>query len=133
VALTQLGLKLRDRPVPGEAAVAHPAEDVPADQPAGQCKGKLSGRAEGLPTSRAARVGAVCQATNQLNWALEGENAMDAVVANMQGLPAVRTGVLLDIHNLAVKQRVFRPPETHRGSPAHLLARCYPIPQKEPV
>src|SRR5262249_60326183 len=52
---------------------------------------------------------------------------------NMQGLPAVRTGVLLDIHNLAVKQRVCRPPETHRGSPAHLLARCYPIPQKEPV
>src|SRR5262249_48633354 len=100
--------------------------DVPADQPAWQSVGKLSGRAQSLPPSRASGVRAVSQTADQFHRALEGENAMAAMGADVQWLPAVRTGRLLHIQYHTVKRRVFRPAETH-GLPLASLGRsCSP-------
>src|SRR5262249_34352733 len=97
-----------------------------ADQPAWQSVGKLSGRAQSLPPSRASGVRAVSQTADQFHRALEGENAMAAMGADVQWLPAVRTGRLLHIQYHTVKRRVFRPAETH-GLPLASLGRsCSP-------
>jgi hypothetical protein len=70
VGFQELGLDLRDGPVPREAALPQPAEDVPTDQPPGQGERQLGGRAEGFAACRTSAVGAVRQATDQLQGPL---------------------------------------------------------------
>ena len=71
----------------------HPAEDVPGDGPPGQGERQLGGGTEGLAAKRAKAVGAVSQATGQLHGALQGVDAVETMVADVQGGAAVLAGV----------------------------------------
>src|SRR5262245_35288417 len=57
--------------------------------------------AEGLAAKRAKAVGAVSQATGQLHGALQGVDAVEPMVADVQGGTAVLAGVALDIEHRA--------------------------------
>ena len=58
-----------------------------------------SSAAEGLAAKRAKAVGAVSQATGQLHRALQGMDAVETMVADVQGGTAVLAGVALDIEH----------------------------------
>src|SRR5262249_47698228 len=90
VGVEQFGADLGDRPVPREAAVADPAEDVPADGPPGQREGRLDLGALGGGVPGAARAGAAVELADQLHWAAEGEEAAVAVVADVHHAAAGR-------------------------------------------
>ena len=76
VGVTQLGLELGDGPVSREAAMAEPAEDVPADEPPGEGELGLGQRAQGLGVGRASVVGQWASLQRHLHGALEGEDTM---------------------------------------------------------
>src|SRR3954464_512163 len=65
--VVQLGPDLRDRPVPREAAVPDPTEDVPCDAPSGQGDGRFDLGALGLGMPWAARVGAVVELGDEMD------------------------------------------------------------------
>jgi hypothetical protein len=114
--VAQLGLELGDGPVAGEAAVSQPAEDVPADEPPGQSDLGFGQGAESVGVGSAARVGTVGEFTDDLQGTLEGEDAVEAVVANGQGTSAHRAVFLLDGEDLLSKDGVGRPTVTHLSS-----------------
>src|SRR5262249_11804733 len=103
----------------------HPAEDVPADGPPGQGERQLGGGAEGLAAKRAKAVGAVSQATEQLDGALQGVDAVEAMVADGQGGAAVLAEVGLDIEHQAAENRILGPGETQGN--LSLLGHTLPL------
>ena len=119
--VAQLGLELGDGPMMGKAAVAHPAEDIPADQPPGQSDLRFGQRAEGAGMGWATGVGTVGEFADDLQGTLEGEEAVEAVVANGQGTLAEGTILLLDGEDLLCEDGVGRPTVTHLFS---LAGRC---------
>src|SRR6478672_1655363 len=58
---------------------------------------------------RAKAVGAVSQATGQLHGALQGVDAVETMVADVQGGTAVLAGVALDIKHQATENRILGP------------------------
>jgi hypothetical protein len=61
VSVEQLAPDLGDRPMAREAALADPAEDVPAEDPVGQGDGGLNLGALGPEMTRASGIGAVVE------------------------------------------------------------------------
>jgi hypothetical protein len=114
VAIAQLGLELRDGPVASEAAEAKPAEDVPGNEPPGQSDHSLGQGAEGAVMSGAGRVRAVSQFADQFKGALEGKDAVEAMVADMQMAVAEIAGLLLDAEDVLREDGIRRPGEAHR-------------------
>src|SRR5205814_1258119 len=86
---------------------------VPADQPPGQSERQLGGGAEGLAACRTSAVGAVSQATDQFQGPLQGVDAMEAMVADVQHSPAVFAVFALDIEHETVEDRIVGPLGTH--------------------
>src|SRR5438046_158434 len=68
--------------------MADPAEDVPADAPAGQGDGRLDLGALGPGVPRAARVGAVVELANEVDGAIAGEEVAMAMVADIHRVAA---------------------------------------------
>ena len=97
----------------GEAAVAHPAEDVPADEPPGQSDLRFGQRAEGVGMGGAAGVGTVGEFADDLHRSLQREDAVKAVVADGQDALAQCAGILLDGEDLLRKDGVGRPAVAH--------------------
>lgn len=62
---------------------------------------------------RAGAVGTVSEFRDDLHGALEGEDAVNAVVANVQGTPAEGAVLLLDGEDLLREDGVGRPMVTH--------------------
>ena len=65
VGVGEFVFDLGNGPVASETPVADEAEDIPADEPAGQGMRKFSGRAESMGTSRASGIGAVSETAEQ--------------------------------------------------------------------
>ena len=105
-----------------EAAMSDEAEDIPADEPAGQSAGEFRGRAERVRPVWAGRIGTVSQAATELQGMREGVDPVDAVVADVQGTATVGPAVSLDVKDQAMKHRISRPAETP-GCPSWLLTR----------
>src|SRR5262245_66170648 len=93
--------------------MAHPAEDVPADQPPGQGQGQFGTGAEGFPACRASAVGAVRQATDQFQGPLQSVDAMETMVADVQHPPAAFAVFALDIEHQALEDSIVGPLGTH--------------------
>src|SRR5262249_41158532 len=117
VAVQQFAVDLGYGPVSREATVSHPTEDIPADKPPGQCQGEFSSGAQSAGTGRASGVGAMGQPAAQFQGALQGEEAMEAVVADVQFMAALQAALLLDIKNQAAERSITGPTETHGGPP----------------
>src|SRR5947209_15265367 len=98
-----------------KAAEAEPAEDIPANKPVGQ--GNLGFRqgAEGVVVSSTARIRAVRQFTAQLQRALQREDAMEAMIANVETTLTERTGLLFDSKRDLDELRAIRPNVAHDG------------------
>src|SRR5215470_5192954 len=80
--------------------------------------------AEGLAAKRAKAVGAVSQATGQLHGALQGVDAVETMVADVQGGTAVLAGVALDIEHQAAENRILGP----GGTPGNLSLLGHTLP-----
>src|SRR5205807_5453553 len=96
-----------------------------------QSRGKFRSRAQSLPASGANWVRAVSQTADQFRRAFEGENAMGAMGADMQWLPATGACGLLHVQYQAVKRGAFRPTETHGLLLVGSLNSYYPIPPED--
>src|SRR6266446_464334 len=101
----------------GKAAVSQPTEDVPTQEPSRQGDEQFGLRTQGRGVRRAERGGTMSQFAEQLHRALQGEDAMRPVVANMQPAVANRTMVLFNFENTAVENRVGWPAKTHGNPP----------------
>src|SRR5205823_4471788 len=109
----QLRLELRHGPVAGEAAVAQPAEDVPADEPPGERNLGLGQGAEGVGMARTSPVGAVGQFADQLDGPRQGEDPVEPVIADVQGTRTADAGLLFDRENPLAEDGVGRPAIAH--------------------
>jgi hypothetical protein len=67
----------------------------------------------------------VSQATEQLDGALQGVDAVEAMVADVQGGAAVLAGVALDIEHQAAENRILGPGGTHGN--LSLLGHTLPL------
>ena len=80
-----------------------------------------------MAAKRSKAVGAVSQATEQLHEALQGVDAVEAMVADVQGGAAVLAGVALDIEHQAAENRILGPGGTHGNLSllGHMLPPSY--------
>src|SRR5215831_10134468 len=101
----------------GEAAMAHPAEHVPADEPPRPRQGGFRVWAARLGMRGALAVRAVGQFTHHLHRALQRKNAVPTVIADVQSRPTNSTKVVFHFQNYLRELRVFRPAVTHRSPP----------------
>ena len=109
VGVEELAADLGDRPMSGEAAMADPAEDVPSEDPVGHGDRGLGLGADGLAMPRAAGVRAVVELADQMGVPVESEDAVMAVVADVHGAPAGRTGAVEDIEYPESEVGIFGP------------------------
>ena len=119
VRVEQFGSDLGDRPVPGEAAMTDPAQDVPADGPLGQGDGDFQFRALGPGVPGATGVGAVVELADQLDRAVQGMDVAVAVVTDIHPPSTGRAIAVQDIQFPGGEVRVLGPGVRHRaGLPA---------------
>jgi len=117
-AVAPFGPELGDGAVTGEAAESQPAKDIPAEEPPGQSDLGFGQGAEGVRVGGAACVRTVGEFADDFQGALEGEDAVEAVVADGQGALAQGAFLLLDAEDLLREDGVGRPTVTHLFSPA---------------
>jgi hypothetical protein len=113
VGVEEFGAELRDRPMPGKAALSNPGEDVPANPPVGRSNGQFSGRAEGTRPRRAMAVGTVNELADQFERSREGIKVA-AVVADGHLLATTGTGTVLKNQLHTLPDEVRRPGVQHR-------------------
>jgi hypothetical protein len=75
----------------GKAAMAQPAQDIPADTPPRHADGQFGFGAEGAPPTLARGVGTVHQTVDHLRRPLERPETMIAMVAHVHVTFANRT------------------------------------------
>jgi len=98
-----------------KATLAEPAEDIPANGPPGQSDLRLGQRALRVVMGGAARVGAVREFADEFERPLEGVEAVEAVVADVEVSLTERTGILLNREYALGESGVGRPGKTHRS------------------
>jgi len=123
VGVSQFGLQLGDGPVPGEAAEAEPAEQVPGNHPPGQGDLGLGQGADGATAQRAGAVGAVGQFAHQFQRARQRMHPVEAVVAHRQPTAALLAALLLHRQHPTLELRLRRPTEPHRPLPGRFGRR----------
>src|SRR5438067_1905827 len=77
--------------------MADPAEDVPSEDPVGHGDGGLGLGADGPMMPRAAGIGTTVELADQMSGAVEAEDVMMAMVADVHGAPAGRARTIEDI------------------------------------
>ena len=82
-----------------------------------------------MAAKRAKAVGAVSQATGQLHGALQGVDAVETMVADVQGGTAVLAGVALDIKHQATENCILGP----GGAPGSLSLLGHTLPSSSLV
>src|SRR5260370_366305 len=104
---------------PGHSKTLSPQAEllVPTQKPSRQGDEQFGLRAQGLGVHRAGSAGTMSKFAKQLHGALQREDAMRPVVANIQPAAAQRTALLFNFENDAVENRVGWPAETHRSPP----------------
>ena len=110
------------------AAVADPAEDVPADGHLGQRDRDLRLRALGARVAGAGPVGSVFELADQLNGPVQGVDASSAAVADKRLAAVRRTGAVEDVEFLLREACVVGPVTRRRAN----LPRCEPPSAKPP-
>ena len=100
-----------------EAAMADPTEDVPSEGPVGHGDGGLGLGADGLVMARAARVGAMIELADQMGGAVEAEDVMMAMVADVHGATADRASPVGDIKLPGGEFGLFGPAIGHDHRP----------------
>ena len=115
-AVVEFGADLRYRPVPGETAMAEPAERVPGQDPVGHDQRRFLFRTDGLGMPRTSRVGAVTQLAKQLHRAVAGEEAALTVAANLERPLAMPAAAVLDFEGQITEHGVGGPVVRHRRS-----------------
>ena len=116
VGVGQFAADLRDRPVPGEAAVPDPAQHVPADGPFGRRDRGFKLRAAGVGAAGAGVVGAAVEFAHQLDRPFEGVDAAMAVVADMHPAPADQAVPVEDVEFPESEIGVRRPMVRHAAT-----------------
>src|SRR5215831_15762775 len=101
----------------GEAAMAHPAEHIPADEPPRQRQGGFRIGAARLGMRGAPEGRAVGQLAHHLHRPLQRKNAVPTVIADVQSRPTNSTNVVFHFQNHTRELSVFRPAVTHRSPP----------------
>jgi hypothetical protein len=77
--------------------MADPAEDVPSEDPVGHGDGGFGLGADGLVMPRAAGIGTMVELADQMSGAIEAEDVMMAMVADVHGATAGRARTIEDI------------------------------------
>src|SRR4029077_19636549 len=90
-------------------------EDVPGDAPAGQGDGRFDLGAPGPGVPGAARVGAVVEPTDQLDWAFQRVEVAVAVVADVHHPPAGGAVPVEDVQFPEGEIRILGPEMWHDG------------------
>jgi hypothetical protein len=90
--------KLGYRPMAGKAAMAEPAQHLPAQTPARHADGPFGCGAEGAPPTLARGLRTAPQAVDHLRRPLQRPEMMRAVVAHVHGACTDRARTILDIH-----------------------------------
>src|SRR5438552_19105052 len=101
----------------GEAAMAHPAEHVPADEPPRQRQSSFRVGAARLGMRGALAVSTVGQFAHHLYRSLQRKNAVPTVIADVEPPSTNRTNVVFYFQHQTREPSVFRPAVTHRSSP----------------
>src|ERR1700757_923357 len=83
----------------GKAAMAKPAQDIPADTPTWHADGPFGFGAEGASPTLARGVGTVHQTVDHLGRPLQGPQMMRAMVANVHVAVTNRTPAVFDIQS----------------------------------
>jgi hypothetical protein len=96
-AVVQFLADLWHGPVPCEATVAQPAEDVPAQHPVGHGQLHLGFRSDEGLMLRTSPIGAMAQLTRQMYWPLEGVEATITPGPDDTRLLTLRTSEILDL------------------------------------
>jgi hypothetical protein len=78
---------------------------------------RLSERAEGVGVGRAVRRRTVGQLANDLDRPLEGEDAVEAMITDVEAAAALRAALALDGQHTPRKSRFGRPAITHDALP----------------
>src|SRR4051794_41951604 len=97
--------------------MADPAEDVPADAPAGQCDGRLDLGAHGRGVARAARVGAVVELADEMDGTVQGEEMAMAMVADIHQVAAAGAVAVEDVKLPIGEGRILGPGGRHVLAP----------------
>jgi len=113
----QFAAALRHGPMAGEAAMAHPAEHVPADEPPRQRYDGFCVGAARFGMRRAMAVRAVGSLAHHLPRSLQRKNAVPTVIAEVQSRPTNRPNVVFHFQNDTREPSVFRPAGTPRIPP----------------
>jgi hypothetical protein len=119
-AVEQLAADLGDGPVAREAAMADPAEDVPADAPAGQGDGRLDLGAHGRGVARAAWVGAVVELADEMDGTVQGEEMAMAMVADIHQVAAAGAVAVEDVKLPFGEVRILGPVVRHVLTPVSI-------------
>ena len=122
VVVQELGLDLGDRHVARTASMSDPAEDVPADRPAGRGDGGFEFGTLGLGVAGAVAIGAVVELADQLHRAVEGMEAAIAVIADVHHPPTDRTVPVEDVEFPESEIRI-RGPLVRHPADLHVLVR----------
>jgi hypothetical protein len=104
--------------------MADPAEDVPSEDPIGPGDSGLGLGADGPVMAGAARVGAMVELADQMGGAVEAEDVMMAVVADIHGASADGAGPVDDIKLPGGEVRVLGPGIGHRLPPTDDDSGC---------
>ena len=77
--------------------MADPAEDVPSEDPIGHGDSGFDLGADGSMMPRAAGIGTMVELADQMSGAVEAEDVMMAMVADVHGATAGRTRTIEDV------------------------------------
>src|SRR5712691_563608 len=100
-----------------EAAMAHPAKHLPANEPPWQRQEGFCVGAARLGMRGAMVVRAVGSFAHHLHRSLQRKNAVPTVIADVQSRPTNSTNVVFHFQNHTRELSVFGPAVTHRSPP----------------
>jgi hypothetical protein len=129
VSVEEFPTDLGDRPVASEATVADPAEDVPAEDPVGHGDGGLDLGTDGAMMPRAAGIGTMVELADQMSGAVEAEDVMVAMVADVHDATADRASTVEDIKFPEGEVGLFGPAIGHGLRPT-VMIRVVPAERK---
>ena len=124
VRVLQLQTQLRDRPMAGKAAMAEPAQHVPAHTPARHADREFRFGTEGAPPTLARGVWTAHQTVDHLGRPFERPESMIPVVANMHITVADRARAILNCQRNPFECCPRRPTVSHGGPPGCQTLRC---------
>src|SRR3989442_14533392 len=124
VCVLQLQTQLRDRPMAGKAAMAEPAQHVPADTPTRHADREFRFGAESPPPTLARGVWTAHQTVDHLGWPFERPESMIPVVAHMHRTIADRARAILNCQRNPFECCPHRPTISHGGPPGCPTLLC---------